>query len=665
MTELSDDTRATTIELEAPEPATPEDSVGNGGTERLGVWPHQADQERQPATRPLILFDISDLVYYLGHHPNLSGIQRVQASVLLGLMEAALYPPDQFALISYDTLNKQWIVLRSEYMGALLRGMFLPADQRRHTFDIMAARHGILPSATSLEDAGLLHAGCPSVLCLLGAAWVRTDYFREVLQLKRVYGMRFVMCLHDLIPIYAPETCDQGTVKVFEEFMRRALRHTDCFLAVSTNTATDLARYTTTLRLRRQNVVVTGNGSSFQEFMGPSAVSRSFINELPRRFVLFVSTIEGRKNHQFIFDLWRDLIAEGVEVPHLVCVGRLGWKSEAFLGNLVETGYLRGKLMMMHDVSDAELHALYARCLFTVFPSLYEGWGLPVSESLAAGKICVLSDRASLPEVAGDLGVYVDLDDKASAKEVLRRVILDADFRAALEQRIRAEYRLISWSDVAGRVIEACQRTQAREWEGAYPYPLIEYGTEISFAQLQRDANGAFGDQLLSHVTSARNGVLLPQSLKETSFLLGEEGRFGPGWAQPEDWGCWMQYPAGELAFYLPPIDDDVCFLFVRLRTTGSVERQRMEIMANGEVVWAGVIGRPQTVCGTVRTKQATAGPWKLSVRFQVPFDAEIREELFRMDERCPAIGLDRIVVVNRSDVLTRVELLQRLILTG
>ena len=89
----------------------------------------------------------------------------------------------------------------------------------------------------------VLDGGGPSVLCLLGAAWVHQDYIHRVLALKRQFGTRFVMTVHDLIPIYARETCDQDTAVVFEEFMRRALKHVDHILAVSKNTAADIARY--------------------------------------------------------------------------------------------------------------------------------------------------------------------------------------------------------------------------------------------------------------------------------------------------------------------------------------------------------------------------------------------------------------------------------------
>ena len=116
----------------------------------------------------------------------------------------------------------------------------------------------MLPGAQAFDGFGVLDDGNPSVLCLLGAAWVHQDFIHRVLALKRQFGTRFVMTVHDLIPIYARETCDQDTARVFEEFMRRALRHADHILSVSENTAKDLRRYAQSLQISEPEGVGDG-----------------------------------------------------------------------------------------------------------------------------------------------------------------------------------------------------------------------------------------------------------------------------------------------------------------------------------------------------------------------------------------------------------------------
>ena len=117
------------------------------------------------------------------------------------------------------------------------------------------------------------------------------------------------------------------------------------------------------------------------------------------------------------------------------------------MADLAASGYLGGKIALMLDLSDAELRQVYRSCLFTIFPSLCEGWGLPIAESLAHGKFCVASNRTSIPEVGGDFVDYFDplSDDDALAK--IERLLFDPGYLAAREARLRAEYRPRTWAD--------------------------------------------------------------------------------------------------------------------------------------------------------------------------------------------------------------------------
>jgi glycosyltransferase involved in cell wall biosynthesis len=111
--------------------------------------------------------------------------------------------------------------------------------------------------------------------------------------------------------------------------------------------------------------------------------------------VLFVSTSEIRKDHRLLVRVWRRLIARhGTEaVPALIFAGQIGWMVDDLLADLAASGHLGGKTEHKPGLSDEELDGAYRSCLFTVFPSLCEGWGLPIAESLAHGKFCVASNR--------------------------------------------------------------------------------------------------------------------------------------------------------------------------------------------------------------------------------------------------------------------------------
>jgi glycosyltransferase involved in cell wall biosynthesis len=621
-----------------------------------------------PRSAPLvgtrILFDISDLIYYIGEHANLTGIQRVQSSIVLAILSHGVLPQSALIFLSFNARRRSWVLIPTGFLFALLQDLFLPMAQRTVTFSAEDARYGILPGAKEFNGVGVLDGGGPSVLCLLGAAWVHQDYIHRVLALKRQFGTKFVMTVHDLIPIYARETCDQDTAIVFEEFMRRALKHTDHILAVSGNTANDVKRYSASLQIPESPITVTKNGSSFTEFLpGKESPGDIAAGELPERFVLFVATIEGRKNHQLILDIWRRMIDEGDDPPHLVCVGRLGWKSTAFISTVVESGYLGGRIHLLRDICDADLRMLYSRCLFTLCPSFYEGWGLPVGEALAMGKICVCSDRASLPEVAGEFGVYIDIADCDASLATIRGLLSDNAARARLEAKIRRGYEPVTWHSVAKSVVAACQSAAGVVWQQPYPYTAIPYSSEISFGKLDRDVDGT-GEAVLAKIERTRRGLFLGELLQEQNFRQGEEIRSHGYWAYPEDWGTWACHAGGDIVVALAPSDSALFDVFLRVRVSGLLTDHPVKLSANGTPVWSAPIGQgSRNIHFRARKQTFGTGGWRLRIRAELALSAELRTQIAALDARVPTIGFERLVVVPENDLKTRVDILYTMLL--
>ena len=112
-----------------------------------------------------------------------------------------------------------------------------------------------------------------------------------------------------------------------------------------------------------------------------------------------VGTLRGdplrTQNQILLVHVWQILIREGIEPPLLVLVGRRGYKADDLLQSMIATDYLGGRVHILEGISDNELATLYRHCLFTMVPSFVEGWGLPIGESLAFGKLCIASDAAS------------------------------------------------------------------------------------------------------------------------------------------------------------------------------------------------------------------------------------------------------------------------------
>ncbi|MEI9931042.1 MAG: glycosyltransferase [Rhizomicrobium sp.] len=134
------------------------------------------------------------------------------------------------------------------------------------------------------------------------------------------------------------------------------------------------------------------------------------------RFVLFVSTIEPRKNHAFVFTAWLKLLRRhgAKNCPKLVCVGQQGWLNSEAYARLDASEDLKRQVVILSNVSDVMLSKLYEACICTLYPSLYEGWGLPVTESLCFGKVPIVSHVASLPEAGGLFAEYFEMHSERS-----------------------------------------------------------------------------------------------------------------------------------------------------------------------------------------------------------------------------------------------------------
>ena len=166
-------------------------------------------------------------------------------------------------------------------------------------------------------------------------------------------------------------------------------------------------------------------------------------------FVLCVGTLEVRKNGTALLQAWRQLAPRlGDRLPRLVFAGKQGWLIHEFNTTLADDPELARRVRIVDSPSDRELAYLYQHCLFTAYPSLYEGWGLPVGEAAWFGKYVISSNATSLPEVCGGLVDYFDSGDLTALCASLERAITDPQYVRSKEQAIaRSPMRL--WADVA------------------------------------------------------------------------------------------------------------------------------------------------------------------------------------------------------------------------
>jgi hypothetical protein len=183
------------------------------------------------------------------------------------------------------------------------------------------------------------------------------------------------------------------------------------------------------------------------------AVSAAAAQAARKPFILFVSTIEPRKNHRMLCSVWARLVGAGCDVPDLVCVGMNGWGMEGFIESVARDERISDRIHFLHGISDADLAYLYKACRFTVYPSLYEGWGLPVAESLAFGKFCLSSNGGSLPEAGGSFAEYLDPGDVDAWAERIRYFAEHPGEVDSRNRRAASHFEAQSWAAAAEAIL--------------------------------------------------------------------------------------------------------------------------------------------------------------------------------------------------------------------
>ncbi len=257
-----------------------------------------------------------------------------------------------------------------------------------------------------------------------------------------VRGRRNAVVVHDLQVFGFPKMHRRTFKMVYRYLQPRAARRARVLYAVSESTARELGRH---FGIPRERVHVTLEGSEHVLRVEPDpGVLRRHGLERDGYF-LAVSSMSPNKNFPAILEAARR--AE-LDVP-LVIAG--GTDPRVFVGSQVEA--LPEGAVHVGRVSDAELRALYEGALGFVFPSFYEGWGLPVGEAQALGCPVVASDTTSLPEVAGDAALYCSPTDVDGLAENMRRLAEDPALRADLARRGRERAAGFRWRDVARRIV--------------------------------------------------------------------------------------------------------------------------------------------------------------------------------------------------------------------
>jgi glycosyltransferase involved in cell wall biosynthesis len=278
------------------------------------------------------------------------------------------------------------------------------------------------------------------------------DVFSSVYAIKKETGIKVMGICHDIIPVL-PHVVGSEYSYDFYRFIIGMARCADKILCNSHNTLYDLEEFLSAEKERRPSLDVIPWGACIGSTAGTIDSRVYGICRIP--YILYVSTIDGvRKNHEILYHAYRKMV-EGDQrnLPRLVFVGRPSRRAECLLSHIRLDQTMRELIIILDHVNDSELSCLYRNALFSVYPSRYEGWGLPVAESLANGKFCIVSSASSLPEVGGDFVEYVDPYDLHGWIERLTYYFNNRQALQEREARIRSEYRPPTWVETTRELV--------------------------------------------------------------------------------------------------------------------------------------------------------------------------------------------------------------------
>lgn len=387
------------------------------------------------------------------HRQAKTGVSRVAEYLIKGLLDAdrvqlsLAAPTHQPETLRYarETFGKQAppLVNRSAELGwaklenALLNPFApqsLPSKVIRQLFyrsrKALHAEHARF-SAELLPNGAIYHS----------------PFFAIPEDIGRMPHLRKVLTVHDLIPIYHPEWFPVGERAVKDALS--TLPPDAYVVTVSQATKTDFCQFTGFDPARVTPIHLAASPDLFFPVTDTARIKatqqRFGLGDEP--YLLSLATLEPRKNLDHLIRCFVDL-AESGELPKevkLVLVGTKGWKMDQVLGELAKNEQIRSRLVFTGFVPDEDLASIYSGALAFVYPSLFEGFGLPPLEAMQCGLPVITSNVSSLPEVVGDAALQVSPTDADALEQAILQVVGSAALRKELATKAVLRAQLFSW----------------------------------------------------------------------------------------------------------------------------------------------------------------------------------------------------------------------------
>ena len=434
-----------------------------------------------------IFFDITTSIHHTG---NPTGIARVEHNLLQAMINEyglSIIP------VCWNSESKNYCILSQQQ--ALSFPKLYEINEWEET--------GQIDSVKMTAEAK------DSVLFVGGSAWMRnSEYIDNIKKFKMMTGCKIGFLIHDLIEINFKYLYNKKDTDIFSYNLYQMCLNTDFFLGFSLATRNDIKKYLLSKSLPYKEILPCKQ----MEVINTSIDEISIASLLNKKYILFVSSFNPRKNHNLMLNIWRRMVENGrKDIPQLVFVGRETDYYQVIKKIVDFDIHIKPYIQFLTNIGDAELKWIYKHSLFTCYPSIFEGYGLPVSESLQFGKFCLTSSHSATEEIAPNFTECID----------------PYDFR---EWYDKITYYIDNYNVIKEKEAYICK----------YYTPKSSKESAESFFNAIKSGHYS----TLYFENSFKNGDIIYFNDKNTINNIALYG-----WHSREDWGMWQSLPLAYCAF--------------------------------------------------------------------------------------------------------------------
>jgi glycosyltransferase involved in cell wall biosynthesis len=403
-----------------------------------------------------LVYDISVLGAGTVDQKARTGVFRVIENLMWGLKEKSEIKLSLFALPDFISSTEEY--LKHNPSLNLSWDLFLSANNSKSKFWNRGNRNC---SFTDEEKNSALKIRY-NLKKIKKSAIFHSTFFQIPDEISQLPKINKFITVYDLLPVKFPHLFTEEHISHYKATLQSITDDTYIF-CISNSTKNDLCEYLNHINPEHVFVTHLAASSLFYPVRDQSIIQtvKEKYNIPDRPYILSLSTLEPRKNIELTINAFADIVLqERINDLYLILVGTKGWKFDAIFEKIKEYPEVEKRVIFTGYVADEDLAALYSGSTMFVYPSLYEGFGLPPLEAMQCGVPVITSDNSSLPEVVGNAGIMIDSKDKNSLCQAIIKIYKNEPFQNSMSTESVEQANKFSWNSCVNQTIDAYRNSR-------------------------------------------------------------------------------------------------------------------------------------------------------------------------------------------------------------